>query len=182
MDDLDKQLLSLLTKDGRMPSARLARIVGASERTVANRVNRLIRSGAISIIGVVNHEFFGYEVMADILCEAEPRSLDEIAAQVAEFPEVSYVAVSFGDRDISLQAVAKSTAQLYEFVTGKLARVPGIERTRTVIVPKVVKDFHEWLPEEITSVARRPDRVQETRHPVPEPSTTSRIADHGAQE
>ena len=172
MDDLDGRLLALLTEDGRMPSAQLARIVGASERTVANRVNRLISSGAISIVGVISYEFFGYEVMADILCEVEPRNLDLIARQVAEFPEVSYVAMSFGDRDLSIQAVAKSTAQLYEFVTEKLARVPGIERTRTVIVPKVVKDFHEWLPAEVSSVADHRDRARETRERVLEPSPT----------
>ena len=39
-----KQLLALLARDGRMSSAQMARIVGASERTVVNRVNKLIQS------------------------------------------------------------------------------------------------------------------------------------------
>lgn len=149
IDELDKKLLALLARDGRMSSAQMARIVGAGERTVVNRVNKLIQSGAISIIGVINSTFFGYEVMADIFCEVESSKLDEVARSVAEFPEVRYVAVSFGDRDISIQVVTKSTAELHKFVTEKLVRIPGVERASTVVVPTVIKDIHEWLPEEL---------------------------------
>ena len=125
IDELDKKLLALLARDGRMSSAEMARIVGAGERTVVNRVNKLIQSGAISIIGVIHGAFFGYEVMADIFCEVKSSMLNEVARSVAEFPEVRYVAVSFGDRDISIQVVTRSTADLHKFVTEKLVPIPG---------------------------------------------------------
>lgn len=153
IDELDKKLLILLAKEGRMTSAEMAKIVGAHERTVVNRVNNLIRSAIVSIIGVINHEHFGYRVTADIFCEVEVGNLDEISRKIAEFPEVRYVAIAFGERDISVQVVSKSTAELYEFVSNKLARLPGIKRTNTVIVPKVIKDIHEWLPPEFNLIA-----------------------------
>jgi DNA-binding Lrp family transcriptional regulator len=164
IDDLDKKLLALLTKDGRMSSSQLARIVGASERTVVNRVNKLVQNDIISITGKIKRDYFGYDVMADIFCKVESTNLNEIARKIAEFPEVSYVAISFGEQDISLQVVAKSPAELYDFVTNRLLRLPGIERTNTVVVPTVVKDFNEWLPPELKMVRDQLDAVQEAKN------------------
>lgn len=146
IDELDKSLLALLAKNGRISAAEMARLVDANERTVANRVNSLIEHGYISIIGVIHGKPFGYTVMADIFCKVEVTNLDEVARKIAEYPEVRYVAISFGDQDISVQVMARTTEELYRFVSEKLARLPGIERTNTVIVPRVVKDIHEWLP------------------------------------
>jgi hypothetical protein len=35
-------------------------------------------------------------------------------------------------------------------VSKKIEGIPGIVRTNTVIVPKVVKDINAWIPAEIT--------------------------------
>lgn len=148
IDELDKKLLALLAKDGRISAAEMARLVDANERTVVNRVNNLIEQSYISIIGVIHGKPFGYTVMADIFCKADVANLDEVARKIAEFPEVRYAAISFGDQDISVQVMAKTTEELYHFVSDKLARIPGVERTSTVIVPKVIKEIHEWLPPE----------------------------------
>jgi Lrp/AsnC family transcriptional regulator for asnA, asnC and gidA len=149
IDELDKKILALLAKNGRISVAEMARLVDANERTVANRVNSLIEQGFISIVGVIHGKPFGYTVMADIFCKAEVANLDEVARKIAEYPEVRYVAISFGEQDISVQVLARTTEELYRFVSEKLACIPGIERTNTVIVPKVVKDIHEWLPSDI---------------------------------
>jgi hypothetical protein len=55
--------------------------------------------------------------------------------------------------------VTKSTGELHKFVTEKLARVPGVERTSTVVVPTVIKDIHEWLPEELGAAIDQSDDV-----------------------
>jgi Lrp/AsnC family transcriptional regulator for asnA, asnC and gidA len=152
IDDLDLKLLALLSKNGRISFAEMARIVGASERTVSNHVTNLIENGVISIYGMVNRHFFGYEVAADIFCQVESADLEKIAKKISEFPEVSYVAISFGDRDISVQVMSKSTKALQDFVVKKLLRVPGIVRTTTVIVPTVIKDIYEWKPIEVEMI------------------------------
>lgn len=148
-DDLDRQLLSLLAQDGRMTSAEMARIVGENERKVAYRVNSLLQSGAISIYGIINPEMFGYEVIADIYCQVELDKLDEVAKGIAEFPEVRWVQAAFGDYDIAFQILMKSSSELYNFVSTKLARVSGIIKTTTTITATLFKDIHEWIPPEV---------------------------------
>lgn len=152
IDELNRRILALLAKDGRMSSAEMARIVGAGERTVTNRVNSLIESGVVSIIGVINQEYFGYEVTADIFCEVNTAQLEEIAHQIAALPETRYVGVSFGEHNISVQVVSKSPMTLYEFMTQKLAKIPGINKVTTVIIPTIIKDIEEWMPPELNMI------------------------------
>jgi Lrp/AsnC family transcriptional regulator for asnA, asnC and gidA len=155
INELDLKLLALLSENGRVSSAEMARITGASERTVANHVTNLIEKGVISLVGIVNRQFFGYEVVADIFCQVEAADLEETAKEISKFPEVSYVAISFGDRDISVQVMSKSTKDVHDFVVKKLSRVPGIVRTTTLIVPTVIKDIFEWKPIEIVQIDKK---------------------------
>lgn len=149
IDELDLKLLALLSKNGRISSAEMARIVGVSERTVSNHVTNLIENGVVSIYGVVDRHFFGYDVVADIYCLVEDADMEEVAKEIGKFPEVSYVAISFGDRDVSVQVFCKSTEEVKDFVLKKLSRLPGIARTTTVILPTVIKEIHEWNPIEL---------------------------------
>jgi Lrp/AsnC family transcriptional regulator for asnA, asnC and gidA len=152
LDNLDKEILALLSIDVRMSNAQLARAVGAGERTVLNRVNKLISNGVVSTRGLINSEHFGYHVIADIFCEVETVKIVEIAKEIAEFSEVSYVAISFGNQDISVQVITKSTDELFDFVKDKISQIPGVIKTNTVIVPVVIKDFNEWLPPELETL------------------------------
>jgi len=149
IDELDLKLLALLSKNGRISSAEMARIVSVSERTVSNHVTNLIENEVISICGIVNRQFFGYDVVADVYCLVEDADMEEVAKEIRKFPEVSYVAISFGDRDISVQVFCKSTEEVKDFVLKKLSRLPGIGRTTTVILPTVIKEITEWKPVEI---------------------------------
>lgn len=149
IDELDLKLLGLLSKNGRISSAEMARILDVNERTISNRVMNLIEKGVVNIFGFVNRKYFGYDVVADVYCLVEDVDMEATARKIAAFPEVSYVAISFGDRDISVQVFAKSTEEVKDFVLKKLSQLPGIGRTTTVILPTVIKEIYEWNPIEV---------------------------------
>jgi Lrp/AsnC family leucine-responsive transcriptional regulator len=165
IDELDKKILQLLVRDGRMSSAEIARTVDAPERTVNYRINTLIQRDVLSIVGHINRRFFGYEVMGDIFCNIEGADPEEVARQISRFPEVSYVTISFGSRDISLQVFSKSNTELYEFVTKKLLKIPGVTNTTTVIVPHVVKDVFQWFPPELMTPEESTAQEEDTAVP-----------------
>jgi DNA-binding Lrp family transcriptional regulator len=77
------------------------------------------------------------------------------------FENVTYVACGIGQNDISIQLVAKDTAEIYYFVTEVVRKVPGVRKTTTSIVPVVLKDVYQWrVPEkivkEISSIEMNP--------------------------
>ena len=131
-----------------MTSAELARELNSSERTVRHRINRLISEGVLKPIAVVNPAMFGYNLVVDIFCEVEVNNRDDVLKTIRAMPEVSYMAFSTGDQDISFQALFKNTEAMHEFITQKIYAIPGIRRTRTVLVPRIVKDTYNWLPPE----------------------------------
>jgi DNA-binding Lrp family transcriptional regulator len=54
------------------------------------------------------------------------------------------VACGIGEMDVSIQVVAKDTAEIYRFVTEVVRKVPGVRKTTTSIVPIVLKDVYQW--------------------------------------
>lgn len=150
MDKLDRtdwKIITLLNEDGRMPSAEIARRLGdISARTVTNRIEALTNKGVINVRAIVNPELVGYGVMADVFIEVEPGHVREVADQVAEFPQVSYVACATGDSDVSISLRVRSIEELFDFVTEKLGKIPGVRRTQSYLLPLKLKDLDTWLP------------------------------------
>ena len=146
-DDFDWKVIKMLNDDGRMPSAEIARKLGdVSARTVTNRINALIEHGIINVRAVVNPEKVGYSVMADVFVEVEPGRVREVAELAAEFPQSSYVACATGETDVSISLRVRSIEELFEFVTEKLGKIPGVRRTQSFLLPVKIKDLDTWLP------------------------------------
>ena len=67
MDSLDKQILELLSEDGRKSYRKISRELGVSVGTIHNRVDKLTKSGIISkFVPVIDHEKLGYTLTAVI--------------------------------------------------------------------------------------------------------------------
>jgi Lrp/AsnC family transcriptional regulator for asnA, asnC and gidA len=145
-DPLDKAIITCLNRDARLSSARLARELGVSERTINNRIKRLISSKAIQPVAVVNPGVFGYSIAVNVFCESELGHQAQAIEAIRDMPEISYIAVSTGEHDIILQAFFKDSEAMHEFITNKLHQVPGIQRTHTQLIPHIVKDNYQWIP------------------------------------
>lgn len=145
-DILDTRIVELLMENGRMPAAVIARRVGGvtTERVVRYRIDRMIKEGVIQIWPVVNSLAFGLTTRADVVLEVESDVIKEVAEKVAKHENVTYVACSIGETDVSVQLVARDTAEIYQFVTEVIGKLPGVRKTTTSIVPVVIKDVYQW--------------------------------------
>lgn len=150
-DKIDVKIVNLLLDDGRMPASEVARRIGdISERAVRYRIDRMVDEGVIRISAVAKPQAFGLTTIADVWLEVESDRILEVARRMAEFDNVSYVACGIGDSDVSIQIVAKDTAEIYQFVTEVVRKVPGVRKTTTSIVPLIIKDVYQWrIPESI---------------------------------
>lgn len=145
IDNIDAKIINLLMEDGRMHAAEIARRIGGiSERAVRYRVDRMVENQVISISAVVNPKVLGYSVIADVWLEVESDAILTVARKMADLENISYVACSIGETDVSVQVLARDTAEVYRFVTEVIGKVPGVRKTTTSIVPLVLKDVHQW--------------------------------------
>ncbi|MCK7506381.1 MAG: Lrp/AsnC family transcriptional regulator [Desulfobacterales bacterium] len=144
-DKTDVKIVNILLEDGRMPASEIARRIGdISERAVRYRIDRMVDAGIIQISAVAKPQAFGLTTIADIWMEVESDRILEVAKKMAEFDNVSYVACGIGESDVSIQVVAKDTAEIYQFITDVVRKVPGVRKTTTSIVPLIIKDVYQW--------------------------------------
>ena len=149
-DKIDIKIVNLLLEDGRMPASEMSRRVGdISERLIRYRIERMINGGVIQISAVVSPEALGYTIKADVWLEVEADKVLEVAKKLVAFENVTYVACGIGQNDLSIQVVAKDTAEIYYFVTEVVRKIAGVRKTTTSIVPIVLKDVYQWRVPEI---------------------------------
>lgn len=145
IDKTDLGIVNLLLENGRMSASEIARRLGnVSERAIRYRIERMLEENVMQIGVVVRPDAFGLPIRADVWLEVESDHIREVAQKMAEYENVTYVACSIGENDISIQVVAKDTDEVYQFVTETVRKVPGVRRTTTSIVPLVLKDVYQW--------------------------------------
>ncbi len=145
IDKIDLKIVNLLLEDGRKSASEIARQIGeVSERAVRYRIERMIEEDVVRISAVVRPEAFGLPIRADVWLEVESDRIRDVAQIMAGCENVTYVACSIGENDISIQVVAKDTDEVYRFVTETVRKVPGVRRTTTSIVPLILKDVYQW--------------------------------------
>src|SRR6187549_1912409 len=104
LDDVNKRIIEQLQRDGRMPYAGLAKVVGLSEAAVRQRVQRLLDNGVMQIVAVTDPTSLGFarQVMVGLKVQGDMRS---VAAALAKIPEVDYVVICAGAYDLLAELV-----------------------------------------------------------------------------
>ncbi|RME84360.1 MAG: Lrp/AsnC family transcriptional regulator [Caldilineae bacterium] len=134
MDELDLAIIGELQRDGRKPFTEIAKKVGVSEGTVRNRVTRLIEEQILQVVGMVDPYQLGYDAPAIIGVAIEGADMDEVGAQIATFPEVSYLVMVSGEYDFMVEVMCRDREHLATFLNQKLRKVPGVYRTHTFLI------------------------------------------------
>ncbi|KPL81840.1 Lrp/AsnC family transcriptional regulator [Levilinea saccharolytica] len=145
IDEIDKRIADLLVENGELSCAEIAARLGTlTERAVRYRKERLVRQGFIRISAISSPRALGYTVTADVFIVVEPGQVLTVARHLSTYEQVTYVACSMGETDVSIQVVARSNEELHFFVTETIGKVTGVLRTTTMIVPLVIKNVYDW--------------------------------------
>jgi DNA-binding Lrp family transcriptional regulator len=130
----DRELLSLLGENARMPLATIAKRLGLSRTTVQTRLERLEREGIIAGYGVrLTEDYLSTLVRAHILITIAPRSLVSVTEELAAIGEVEVLYSVNGPYDLIAVATAATLADLDRAVD-RIGGVAGVERTLTSII------------------------------------------------
>jgi DNA-binding Lrp family transcriptional regulator len=145
-DELDHRIIQQLRKDARMSSTKIARMVGANERTVRNRIDRMIASGAIRLTAVVEPKAFGYTISVDIFLEIAPELEQDIITRLLAMNEVSYLAYGTSTNEISIEMRLRDTEQVGHVLRTILPSIPGVRVKGYALVPGILRNIDEWMP------------------------------------
>ncbi len=149
MDDLDRRILKLLRPNARRSYASIARVVGVSEPTVRNRVDRLIRQGAILPWTGVNPAAIGLPVDAMVGIRVNRGYGTGVGAALAAMEHVAYVGYTTGSFDILIEVHLPDNEALYRFLNEDLDAIEGIAYTDTWHILRTDTTNFEWEGEDV---------------------------------
>lgn len=144
LDELDRQIIALLQKDGRLSNVEVARTLGLAEGTVRKRLDRLLSAGIMRIMAVTDPAALGLPASILIGIQVELGQLNEVARRLAALPEVLSVDIVTGTYDVIIEAALPSGEHLLSFLIDKVSAIPSVKRTETSHVMQVVKRACDW--------------------------------------
>jgi Lrp/AsnC family transcriptional regulator, leucine-responsive regulatory protein len=138
LDRIDRQILALLRRNGRMAHAAIATRVGLSGPAVHERVRKLEHSGVVAgYTAVLDTEALDRSHVAFCLVtltEGEEFARDEpIVARICEEPDVLEFHRVAGE-DCYLIKMRTSTNKELEQLLRRIRSIRGVARSRTTIV------------------------------------------------
>ncbi len=144
MDQIDRAIIACLQYDGRMPYTQIAAELDISEGTVRRRVKQLTDEGVLQIVAVVDPKLLGWNAAGMIGITVQAGQIDDVARQIAQFPEVSYLFMASGEFDLLVEVFCQDQEHFVTFLNHQLQQVEGIERTRTFMILKMYKLSYRW--------------------------------------
>jgi len=149
IDDIDRHIIRLLQKNGRIPFLTIANELGLAEGTIRRRVARLIDEKILQIVGVTDPLKVGMHTVAIVGLRVQRGKIDATIAQLKDMPEVRYIALATGNHDIIIEIVVPSNEALLIFLTHKLNKISWIINTGTSLVLKIAKQDFSWGTEDV---------------------------------
>ena len=134
-DRIDRKILDILQRDGRISITDLAQQVGLSATPCADRVRRLERTGVITgYHASVSPESLGYAMNALVgIFLTDNADTDVVAGQLAALPVVEHCWFVAGEETFVVKVRVPDVAGLEETIR-TLNAMSGIARTRTTVV------------------------------------------------
>ena len=144
MDALDKEILSRLHKTATMTYKSISESLGVSERTVRNRVKKMLADGIMKIRAVPDLGALGYHFVAIAAIQVRLSDLGTIGETLGSHPNVCHLATVTGRFDFVATLVMKSSEEYAGFIEKVASTIPGVVRTETLVCLNVHKGHGIW--------------------------------------
>ncbi|MFT6927873.1 MAG: Lrp/AsnC family leucine-responsive transcriptional regulator [Psychromonas sp.] len=143
LDRIDRKILNVLQKDGRISNVELSKRVDLSPTPCLERVKRLERQGFITgYIATLNPQYLGAALLVFIevtLSRGEADVFEAFNKAVLQSEEIQECHLVSGDFDYLLKARVADMSAYRKLLAKTLLTLPSIKETRTYVVMEEVK-------------------------------------------
>lgn len=135
IDEVDKQILSILMTDAKTPYTDIAKLIHVSGGTVHVRMRKLEQLGIVTGASLtIDYAKLGYDISAFLGIYLDKSSLyDEVAVELKKIPEIVEAHYTTGLYSIFAKIICRDTSHLKEVLHDKIQKIGGIQRTETFI-------------------------------------------------
>lgn len=135
IDKLDKKILSILSRNARIPFKDVAAECGVSRAAIHQRVQHLIEGGVITGSGFdVNPKSLGYNTCTYVGINLERGSMyKKVVERLMNIPEIVECHFTTGPYTMLVKCYSKDNEQLMDLLNNKLQTIPSVVSTETLI-------------------------------------------------
>lgn len=144
LDRIDRRILDLLQKDGRIAMTDLAQKVGLSATPCTERVRRLEREGVITGYHArVNPQALGKNLLVFVEIKLSAKSgevFDRVKKELIFVPEVMECHLVSGDFDYLVKARITEMGEYRRLLGNILLKLPSAAESRSYVVMEELKE------------------------------------------
>lgn len=139
VDDLDLQLIEVLSRDARVSNRKVASELGVTEGTVRGRIKRLQQDGLIAFTAITSFGMAHKSRLAFISIQAEVDRVREVAQEISELPMINAAMITLGQFNILAMCLFDELDQLVETASDRILDIRGVHHVETSIAVKTIK-------------------------------------------
>ncbi len=134
IDDLDRKILQIITRNARIPFKDVADECGVSRAAIHQRVQKMYDTGVIIGSGYqVNPKMLGYNLCVFVGITLEKGSFyNDVIAALEQIPEVVESQFTLGSFSMLIKLYARDDRHLMELLNSKIQVIQGVSMTETL--------------------------------------------------
>lgn len=145
LDNIDRQLISMLQVDGRRSYTSIASELGVSEGAIRYRAQRLTKSGIIQIVAVTDPLRVGYDLLTMVDVCVRAGMVEAVTDRMCEIDAVNWVTIIAGDAaQIRCEILSQNTEHLRKVLHEEIEAIDGILSMQTTMITKIHKTNLGW--------------------------------------
>lgn len=135
LDDLDRKILEMVSKNARMPFLEIARACDVSGAAIHQRIQRLTQIGIIKGSEfILDPMSIGYQTCAFIgVYLQKATQYHDVVKALDKVPEIVECHFTTGKYALFLKVYAKNNQHLLNIIHNNLQEIDGIASTETII-------------------------------------------------
>ncbi|WIO75347.1 Lrp/AsnC ligand binding domain-containing protein [Porticoccaceae bacterium LTM1] len=147
LSKIDRNILKLLQKDGRMSYTELSKHVGLSVTPCIDRIKRLEKEGVINgYTALINPEFLDAALVVFVQIRLQRTSQEKFEAfreAAVSLPEVQECYLVTGNFDYLIKARVADMSAYRKFLGETLLQLPGVQESTSYVVMEQLKETLE---------------------------------------
>ncbi|MBW1802804.1 MAG: Lrp/AsnC family transcriptional regulator [Deltaproteobacteria bacterium] len=144
----DRKLMMELQRDGGISYAELAARLDITPKTIAKRVEGLLKSNVIAIIGQPNPFKLGLSASALIAIKTDPSKVEHVCEHLAENFHVNLVQTVFGRFDVFAIVYYPNWDMLHHFVNNDIYMIDGVTQVELYFIKEIFKRYERFFKKE----------------------------------
>ncbi len=144
LDELDRQIIVALQRDGRASWTAIAEMCGSSVATVTRRGQLLLADGIVRVAVTPQLGSDGPVDSFFVRVNCRPGMQLVVARELVQHPSVRFLSLVTGSYDLMAELVVARGVEAFPRAIRELQAIDGIQRWRSDLILHVYKVGHDW--------------------------------------